>query len=133
MHHTGFLADDQCPLVSAHRNQDGRLSEIEIRTIRLGAVWTLWNRTPNHERILLGELARPTKLARLETQGNDGIAGRARWIGIVIARGDVQSAELFINGRRRPDTGTGRPVLLSSRSGFVCRLGRIGDCESLPN
>src|SRR5262245_16962667 len=132
MHHAGFLADDQRPLVSAERNQDGRLSEIEIRTIRLGAVRTLWDRAPNVECILLGELARPKKFARLETQRNNSIARGARWIGIVIARGDIQSTELFVNGRRRPNAGTGRPVLLSARSRFACWLGRVGDCESLP-
>src|SRR5215831_13135637 len=133
MHHAGFLADDQCPLVSAQRNQDGRLSEIEIRTIRLGAVRTLWDRTPNVERILFRELPRPKKLAGFETQRNNGIARRARRIGIVIAGGDVQSADLFINGRRRPNTGSGRPVLLSALGGFTCWLGRVGDRESLPN
>src|SRR4029453_4049530 len=97
MHHAGFLADDQCPLVSAERNQDGRLSEIEIWTIRLGAGRTLWDRAPNGERGLLGELERPKKLASFKTQRNNSIARSARWIGIVIARGDVQSAELFIN------------------------------------
>src|SRR5262245_7814065 len=132
MHHAGFLADDQCPLVSAERNQDGRLSEIEIRTIRLGAVRTLWDRAANIERIFLGELARPKKLTGFETQRNNSIARRAWWIGIVIARGNIQSAELFINGRRRPDAGAGRPVLLSARGAFACWLGRVGDCESLP-
>src|SRR5262245_27989619 len=131
MHHAGFLTDDQCPLVSAQRNQDERLSEIEIRTIRLGAVRTLWDRTPNVERILLRKLPRPQKVAGVETQRNNGIARRARRIGIVVVRGDIQSADLCINGRRRPDTGSGRPVLLSARSGFTCWLGRVGDCESL--
>src|SRR5215813_7434325 len=133
MHHARFLADDQCPLVSAQRNQDGRLSEIEIRTIRLGAVRTLWDRTANVERILLRKLPRPKKLAVFETQRNNGIARRTRRIGIVVARGDIQSADLVINGRRRPDTGSGRPILLSARSGFTGWLGRVGDGESLPN
>src|SRR5262245_58838940 len=132
MHDSGFLADDQRALVSAERNQDGRLAEIEIWTIRLGAVRTLWDSAPNVERILLGELARPKKLTRFETQRQDGIARRARWIGIVIARGHVQSAELLINGRRRPDAGAGRPVLWGTRSRFAYGFGRVRDCESLP-
>src|SRR5215471_3252734 len=133
MHHAGFLADDQCPLVSAEGNQDGRLSEIEIRTTRLGTVRTLRDRAPNVERILLGELARPEKFAGLETQRNNAIARSARWIRIVIARGNIDSAELFINRRRRPDTGAGRPLLLSAQSAFTRWLGRVGDCESLPD
>src|SRR5262249_41457762 len=79
------------------------------------------------------KLPRPKKLAVFETQRNNGIARRARRIGIVVASGDIQSSDLFINGRRRPDTGSGRPILLTARSGFTCWLGRVGDGESLPN
>src|SRR5262245_12037543 len=133
VHHAGFLADDQCPLVSAEGNQDGRLSEIEIRTTRLGTVRTLRDRAPNVERILLGELARPEKFAGLETKRNNGIARSARWIGIVIARGNIDSTELFINRRRRPDAGAGRPLLLSAQGTFARWLGRVGNRESLPD
>ena len=61
------------------------------------------------------------------------VARIARRIGIVVSGGNVQHAQLLINGRTGPHAGARRPELLSSRWILVRGLRGLKNSEALPN
>ena len=133
MHHAGLLPDDQRPLSppsepgwAAVRNRNPDRSPRD-NSCAAGVEQPMLNAS------FSGELPRPEQLAGFEIH----VPGTAslvvgRRIRVVVPRGDIQSAELFIDGRRRPDSGAGRPVLLVPAALLAGRLGCLGDRESLP-
>ena len=115
VHHAGFLADHQRSRYARETHEYRRLAEVEIGTVRLRAIGQLRGIATVGVGILFGQLFRPQQLSGLEIHGEDGVARFGGRIGVVVTGGDVEGAELLVEGRRRPDSGSGGSALLSSR------------------
>ncbi len=132
VHHSRFLGDDQRSLLAVELDQHGRLAKVEVGPLRLRTIRELRRGAAVVESIVFGHLARPEQFTGLEIHGQDGIAGFRRWVRVVVACCDVQHSKLLVDGRRRPDSGAGRSVLLRPRGAFAGGLRRLGNREGLP-
>ena len=108
---------DFCPMTSARfpppsSHKNGRLSEIEVGTFLVGTVCLRPAVAGAVIGVTLRELPRPQQLPRLQIEGEHGVAGLGDRVRVIVPRGNIERAPLFIDGGCRPDRGAGRALLL---------------------
>ena len=97
MGHSGFLADQQHAFSICQGHQDGRGADVNIRP---QMVATAFPGAHDVKHIIFGELFRPKQLARIQIEGQDGVAGLGGGFGEIVTGAGVDDPSLGINGRR---------------------------------
>jgi len=125
--YAGLLPGDE-NVAALEGKQQGGGAEVKVRPARRVVVGA----GPAAPDVTGGHLPCPDDLAGFEIEGEDGVAGFAGGLGIVVAGGDVEHAALGIDGRSGPNACAGRTVLRSA-DGIDAGLFQRRDGVGLPD
>ena len=131
-HDAGFLAGDQDALAAGKIGEDCRRSEIVVGPVRLRAIRPRRRTASDVEGVARRHLAGPSQLARARVEREDGVGGRARRVGVIVAGGRVDPSVRRVECRRRPDRRARRSHQLHALGIDRARLGGFGDRVCLP-